>query len=154
MKKIVLDVQGQVTPDCSKSHISYKFPLQEPIGKLCVHLAYEPKNMEDVDKAKAIIMQSIDKYVELENRERIQAKWQSFLPLKNLLTLSIDDPERHRGAGHRHDPEQFLFLSESKASPGFVSGRIPPGMWEVTLSMHAVVTKSCRYMLQIWQEEE
>jgi hypothetical protein len=152
--KSILEVEGLVTPVSSKTHISYKFYLGQPGGKLWISFVYEPKNLEDRDLAKKMIIESIDKYTEADQRERVQSKWESFLPLKNLITVSVDDPEGHRGAGHRHDPEQLLFLSEDAASPGLLRGRILPGMWEVTLSIHAVITNSCRYKLQLHQEEE
>jgi hypothetical protein len=154
MKRSVLEVEGQVTPVCSKTHISYKFNLGQPGGKLWISFAYEPKHLEDRDQARTMIIESIDKYTEADQRERIQAKWETFLPLKNLITVSVDDPEGHRGAGHRHDPEQLLYLSEDAASPGLVRGRILPGMWVVTLSIHAIITNSCRYKLLLHQEEE
>ncbi|MFD0694683.1 hypothetical protein ACFQZT_11315 [Paenibacillus sp. GCM10027628] len=154
MRSMKIDVQGQVTPLCSKSHISYKFPVREPGGKLWISFAYAPKNLADREQSKALIEASIGKYTEPEQRDRLQAKWESFLPLKNLITISVDDPERHRGAGHRHDPEQLLLLSEPEASPGLVSGPMPSGMWEVTLSLHAIVMENCQYTLQIWHEEE
>lgn len=153
MKKLVLDVQGQVTPVCSKCHITYQFPVGERASKLTIHMAYEPKNMDDMEQAKAIIMESIGKYTEPEHLERVSAKWESFLPLKNLMTVSVDDPVSHRGAGHRHDPEQLLVITADEASPGFTMGPIPAGLWSVTLSMHAIVTDRCRYTLQVWEEE-
>lgn len=154
MNQLILDVQGIVHPNSSKTHISYRFHLGTQGGKLRIHFAYEPKNLEDQEQSKTMIFESINKYTEPNQRERIQAKWESFLPLKNLITVSVDDPERHRGAGHRHDPEQLLVISELEASPGFVSGKMLAGMWHVTLSLHAIVTESCRYTLQIHQEEE
>ncbi|SDN69737.1 hypothetical protein SAMN04487897_104120 [Paenibacillus sp. yr247] len=150
----ILNVQGIVQPNSSKTHISYRFHLAKPGGKLLIDFAYEPKNLEDREQAKTMIFTSINTYTEPNQRERIQAKWESFLPLKNLITVSVDDPKGHRGAGHRHDPEQLLFISELETSPGFVSGKIVEGMWHVTLSLHAIVTESCRYTLHIHQEEE
>ncbi|MCZ8516635.1 hypothetical protein O9H85_30475 [Paenibacillus filicis] len=82
MSRIILDVQGQVTPICSKSHISYKFHLGQPGGKLCISFAYGPKNLEDREQAHTMIFESIDKYTEPNQRERLQAKWESFLSLK------------------------------------------------------------------------
>ncbi|MBD0381406.1 hypothetical protein [Paenibacillus sedimenti] len=154
MKRLLLESQGQVTPVCSRSHITYKFHVPESGGMLWFSFAYGPKNLENLERSRDLIHESIDKYTEPDQRGRLQAKWESFIPLKNLITVSLDDPERHRGAGHRHDPEQLLFLSEDNASPGFVSGSIPSGMWEATLSLHAIVTDTCQYILQIWREEE
>jgi hypothetical protein len=154
MNQLILDVQGIVQPNSSKTHISYRFHLAKPGGKLWIYFAYEPKNLEDREQSRTMIFESIHTYTEPNQRERIQAKWESFLPLKNLITVSVDDPDGHRGAGHRHDPEQQLYISEQEASPGFVSGKIQEGMWHITLSLHAIVTESCRYTLQIHQEEE
>jgi hypothetical protein len=95
MKRIILEVEGQVTPLSSKTHISYNFYLGQPGGKLWISFAYEPKNLEDRELAKMMIFESIDKYTEADQRERLQAKWESYLPLKNLITVSVDDPEGH-----------------------------------------------------------
>ncbi|QGQ94737.1 hypothetical protein EHS13_07500 [Paenibacillus psychroresistens] len=150
---MLIDVKGQVTPVNSRSHITYSFDLRQPIGKLNIRFSYHPKRLEDPERSKEMILASIEKYSGLENSDLEQAKWESFLPLTNLITLSVDDPQGHRGAGHRHDPEQLIRLSEHQASPGFVSGPIIEGIWKVTLSLHGIVSELCSYELQIWQEE-
>ncbi|GGA44091.1 hypothetical protein [Paenibacillus physcomitrellae] len=153
MKTYLIDVQGQVTPCCSRSHIAYRFFLPRPGGKLCVDFAYGPKNLEDREKAKTLIEESVGLYVEEEFQEQAKARWESHLPLKNLITVSVDAPDGHRGAAHRHDPEQHLVISRDEASPGLEHGELFKGLWEVTLSVHAIVTDGCAYSLQIWQEE-
>ncbi|GEM_PF-485064 len=68
----------------------------------------------------------------------------------NLLTLSLDDAQgAYRGAAHRHDPAQELWLAPETASPGFVAGPLPAGRWTVTLTVHGLHTASCRYRIQI-----
>ncbi|MNC16287.1 hypothetical protein D3C76_151100 [compost metagenome] len=154
MRTVIVDVLGKVTPACSKSHISYRFFLTSTGGRLGIQFSYGPKQLEDLEKAKALIERSIYLYFEDEAIGQAKAHWKSYLPLNNLITVSVDGPDGHRGAAHRHDPEQFLYLSQNEASPGLVCGDIVEGVWEVTLSLHAVVTDSCEYSLQIWQEEE
>lgn len=151
---MVVDIKGQVTPVCSRSHITYQFQLEQSASKLCIRLAYTPKRLEDPERTREMILDSIDKYTAAGHREAVKSRWEKFLPLQNLITVSVDDPERHRGAGHRHDPVQELYLSKSGASPGLVSGRLPGGWWKVTLSLHAIVTERCDYELQIWEEGE
>ncbi|WP_219835596.1 hypothetical protein [Paenibacillus sp. R14(2021)] len=153
MKRLLLEAEGQIQPVCAKTHITYSFHLAESGGKLWIEFAYEPKNLEDRELAKTLIAAGIGSYTEDSQRDRLLANWESFLPLKNLITVSVDDPERHRGAGHRHDPEQLLFIGEGEASPGFVSDRLNEGLWRATLSLHAIVTPSCRYRLRIHHEE-
>jgi hypothetical protein len=154
MKSVLVEVQGKVTPGCSKSHIAYRFFVADGGGGLGIHFAYSPKNLEDREQARFLIEQGIDAYFEAGSVEQAKARWESHLPLKNLITVSVDDPNEHRGAAHRPDREQHLFLSSEAASPGLVQGDILPGMWAVTLSLHAIVTNYCDYTLQIWQEEE
>lgn len=151
---MLIDVKGQVTPVSTRSHITYSFDLRKPAGELKIRFSYHPKRLEDLERSKEIILEGLEKYTISASPKLDEAKWEAFVPLTNLITLSVDDPNGHRGAGHRHDPEQLLYLSEYGASPGFVSGRLIEGMWSVTLSLHGIVTDLCSYELQIWKEEE
>ncbi|MEC0171112.1 hypothetical protein [Paenibacillus graminis] len=154
MKTAILDARGRVTPASSKSHIIHRFFLTSAGGRLGIDFSYGPKQLEDLEKARTLIERSIDLYFEEEAMAQAKAHFKSYLPLNNLITVSVDSPHGHLGAAHRHDPEQFLHVSRHEASPGLVSGDIVAGMWEVTLSLHAIVTDYCEYSLQIWQEEE
>jgi hypothetical protein len=149
---MLIDARGQVTPVCSRSHITYSFDLHQSAGQLNVRFLYQPKRLEDLERSKVLILESLSKYTIPEYAESARANWQTYMPLTNLITLSVDDPERHRGAGHRHDQEQQLQLSQHQASPGFVSGPIIAGIWKVTLSLHSIVSEICSYELQIWAE--
>ncbi|MBO7746404.1 hypothetical protein I8J29_19510 [Paenibacillus sp. MWE-103] len=153
MTRLLLEAEGTAGFVCSKSHIAYAFQLDRPGGALRLDFAYEPKNLEDRERAKILIAEGVERYTEPAQRELVMGRWESFLPLKNLITLSVDDPSGHRGAGHRHDPEQRLFIGASDASPGFAAGELAAGLWRVTLSLHAIVTESCRYRLRIHHEE-
>jgi hypothetical protein len=149
---MLINAKGQVTPECAKSHITYSFDLRHPVDKINIHFVYYPKRLEDLEQSKKIIYESIEKYTLSEHVEALKEKWQNYMPLTNAITLSIDDPERHRGAVHRHEPEQLLQLSEHQASPGLVSGLLIEGMWKVTLSLHSIISEVCSYELQIWAE--
>jgi hypothetical protein len=151
---MLIDARGQVTPLCSRSHITYCFDLRQPVGELKIRFSYYPKRMEDIERSKAMILESIENYSNSEYPDLVRTKWETYMPVTNLITLSVDDPAGHRGAGHRHAPEQLLYVSEHRASPGFVSGPMIKGMWRVTLSLHGIVTDICSYELQIWLEEE
>ena len=149
--ELLLDVMGQVKPICSKSHISYWFELPEDTEKLYIDFAYSPKILEDRAKTKSLIETAIRKFISPELQVQYLEKWNSYLPLKNLLTISVDDPNQNRGAAHRHAPEQQLYIEELDASPGLVSGHLVPGQWRITISLHAVVTDICDYSLQVFK---
>lgn len=100
-----------------------------------------------------LIKRGIERYVEPDRQKLTLERAEQYLPLRNLITVSIDDSRGHRGACHRQDPVQELYLSERTASPGLTKGTIPEGTWTVTLSLHAIVTQRCAYRLKVWAAE-
>ena len=54
----------------------------------------------------------------------------AYLPVYNLVTLSLDDPAGYRGAAHRRATEQCHRLTAESASPGFLPGELRPGQWQ------------------------
>ncbi|MDQ6419405.1 hypothetical protein RB620_08175 [Paenibacillus sp. LHD-117] len=148
-----LNISGQVTPVCSRSHISYRFAVLRPTARLVVRFRYSPKELDSRDRSRNLIDESLERYTLPGQLEAAKGNWEAYLPLKNLLTLSVDDPQGHRGSAHRHDPQQLLHLAKAEASPGLEPGPIKPGMWAITVSLHAVVTETCDYELQVWGEE-
>ncbi|MEC0126975.1 hypothetical protein [Paenibacillus pabuli] len=150
----LLDLQGYASPEDSKTHIRIPFELDEGCGKLNLRLQYAPKTLENREKAIQLLKNSYDLYILPENREYAMENAGRHLPLKNLMTLSLDDARGYRGACHRQDELQELFVSEREASPGLMAGELVPGSWSVTLSLHSIVTDTCDYHLQIWTTEE
>lgn len=150
---MLFSAEGVVTPSCSKSHITYTLHLHHPVDELYIDFDYEPKTLEDEEKAKALIEQGLQSYILPEHLESYSNNWRSYLPLQNLLTLSFDDENGFRGAGHRHDPVQRLMIAEGEASPGLIPGQIPRGQLRVTISLHCVVSDQVRYRLRIEEGE-
>jgi len=150
MKTLVL-AEGILTPSCSKSHITYTFEIQNEVRRLNIDFSYNPKVLEDQAKAKQLICEGIYKYVEKSQCDGFISKWDSYLPVQNLLTVSVDCYNEFRGCVHRHPNEQHLFITENYASPGLIAGKLCPGQWKVTISVHAVVTDFCQYKLYIWE---
>jgi hypothetical protein len=150
----LLKAEGLVTPSCSKSHITYTLHLNRECRELHVEFAYEPKKLEDEAKAKELIYAGFEQYILEEHRKSFQDNWRDFLPLQNLLTLSFDDENGFRGAGHRHDPIQHLVISEEAASPGLVPGLLPRGQVRIMINLHSVVSEQCRYRIHVWEGGE
>lgn len=149
--KTLLQAEGTVTPSCSKSHITYTFHLHELCHKLHLEFSYEPKKLEDESHAQALIEEGFTRYI-LET-QRDSYSWRDFLPLQNLLTLSLDDENGFRGAGHRHDPVQHLTITADEASPGFIPGSFPKGQLKLMINLHCIVTEQCKYRLHVWEGE-
>jgi hypothetical protein len=150
----VLDLQGSLTPHDSKTHICMPFVVEPGCAKLHMRLQYGPKTLEDQDRSIEMLKESYDLYILPEHLEYAIANATHHLPLKNLITLSLDDTSRYRGACHRHDPIQELYISKMDASPGMMPGELPAGTWTIILSVHCIVTEECTYQMQIWTSEE
>lgn len=149
----LLFTEGILFPSDSKKHIRYPFEVKHGDLPLHIEFFYSPKRETDMENAKKLIIESLQKYT-LKNVDKINEIWESYLPLQNLLTLSLDDPQGFRGAGHRPPSCQEIILSEDQASDGFLMGKILKGKWLLTLSVHAVVTEECRFTIRIWEGDE
>lgn len=150
----LLDLQGYASPEDSKTHIRIPFELEEGYVKLNLRLQYTPKTLENRENALRLLKESYDLYILPEHREYAIANADRHLPLKNLITLSLDDARGYRGACHRQDEVQDLYVSDREASPGLIAGELVPGPWSVTLSLHCIVTDTCTYRLEVWTTEE
>ena len=145
---LLYEAKGTVYPASAQSHIAYRFMLNQPVERLHIDFTYDPKLLDDDGVAQKLITSAMQRYgYEQPNEE----SWRKYAPLQNLLTLSLDDPYRHRGQAHRMDPVQQHLLTEHEATPGFWPGTNPAGLWTVTLSLHAVVTEHCNYSIRIWK---
>ncbi len=149
MNTLIL-TEANLYPYCSRTHITYTFNLQKDSEQLNIDFEYYPKILKDPVKSKELIINGLNLYAD-KKRCLLTEKWEQFLPLKNLLTISIDDSDKFRGCAHRHSPKQNLVISHEKASPGFIPGMLKKGLWKVTISVHAVVTDNCHYKLHVWE---
>lgn len=148
MAKIILnETQTFFCPDDSRSNRYVFFTVPEGTEKLCITYSYSPKNLEDKEKSYELIRENILRDAP-EDIDRY-TDYGEFLPLKNLVTLSLDSPEEFRGAAHRHDKEQYHEIGEDFASPGFLRGKITPGRWRLSFNVHAVVTDICTCRIKI-----
>lgn len=151
---IYLEVAETLTPKESKQQVLYTFKVEEPIDQLIIYFNYTPKQLDDLALAKTIIKAALPQFMTIEQQKVIsEAYLEGFLPLKNLLTVSVDDPHAFRGSAHRQPPEQKLVLAMNSATPGFIPGPLHQGEWSIVISSHAVVTEECHYSLLVVGEE-
>lgn len=148
MDKIIFEqMQIQLCPDDSKSNRYIPFTVPEGIKKLFITYSYSPKTLEDKEKSCDLIRENILRDAP-EDIDRY-TDYNEFMPLKNLVTVSLDSPTEFRGAAHRHDEHQYHEIGESFASPGFLKGKICAGQWRLSLNIHAVVTDICTCRIKI-----
>ncbi|WP_199624609.1 hypothetical protein [Paenibacillus alkalitolerans] len=148
---LLFKASNELSACCRQSHTVHRFNVPTGAERLIVRFSYAPKRASDVPRGKRLIEAAVRKYEEPDDYERLLERY-TIDTLQNLLTVSIDDPAGFRGAAHRPSPEQTIVLGESGASPGFIAGTIRSGFWEVTVSVHEIVTSTCMYRLAVEAE--
>ena len=127
---VLFQTDGKVTESDNKTNINFSFEVPKGISELKISYEYSPKTLENEREAIDRVNACIEKFGDTEYTYEI------FMPLKNLLTLSVDENGKYRGAAHRHPNKQQHVLSENYASPGFKAGKIEAGKWNIVLSVH------------------
>ncbi len=148
MNKIILkETETYFRPDDEKSTRYIPFIVPEGVRKLCITYSYSPKILEDKEKSLELIKENLIRDAGEDFTE--YTDYGEFLPLKNLVTLSLFSPEGIRGAAHRQADKQYHEICEGFASPGFLKGGISAGQWSLRLNVHALVTDICTCKIKI-----
>ncbi|MEZ4864034.1 MAG: CehA/McbA family metallohydrolase [Caldilineaceae bacterium] len=69
--------------------------------------------------------------------------------VRNMLTLTLFDPDGFRGAGHRGGNTHIVEITPTTATPGYRAGRLPAGAWTVQIDTHMIMPGECRYELTV-----
>lgn len=151
--KLIYSLEKTLTTADDKTNIRCPFLLEQPLSRMEIHFSYSPKELADTEKARQLIEDGFEKYAPEPYRKGYKP-WQEYLPIVNLLTLSVDSPSGYVGAAHRQSPEQTHTLTAVSCSRGFVPVRLTSGEWAVTVNVHALVSDLCTFRLEVFGEEE
>lgn len=130
---LIFSAKGKITTDNDKTNLIHKFDVPDNIRSLKIDYSYSPKTLESREKAVEIVHACFQKY-----DEQIHGRASDHLPVKNLITLSVDENGKYRGAAHRQADTQTHILSEDFASYGFSKGKIESGEWDIVLNVHSI----------------
>lgn len=74
--------------------------------------------------------------------------------IRNMLTLTLFDPDGFRGAGHRGGDTHEVEITPTGATPGYFAGTLPAGEWTVQIDTHMILPGDpVTYTLDIATEE-
>ncbi|MCB0113051.1 MAG: CehA/McbA family metallohydrolase, partial [Caldilineaceae bacterium] len=73
---------------------------------------------------------------------------------RNMLTLTIFDPNGFRGAGHRGGQDHVVEIRPDGATPGYLPGPLPAGAWTAQIDSHMIGPDApCTYTISIDYEQ-
>lgn len=152
MQTTLLDVRQKLFPEQSKTNVLFSFTVPVPQDRLRIHFSYSPKRLDDMETAKVLIDEGVKRY-NPEAFEAVGYDWKDYLPLNNLLTLSADCNGVYRGCGHRQSPNQEIVIGPfPDVSDGFYPGPVEKGLWQIAISVHAVISAECDVILTVTGE--
>jgi len=142
---ILFEINSSITNKSMQSHIKHTFFVPIDTDAIYVDFSFDPPHQSNVNENKRL-MEEASFYYETKLPQN------SGEIIRNLLTLSIDDHDGFRGARHYHSPVQHVRISDSDSTPGFLNKRNPAGLWSITVSIHALVTESCKFQLRVYKK--
>nr|WP_309101478.1 CehA/McbA family metallohydrolase [Fredinandcohnia onubensis] len=121
----------KISQSAHQAHLVYRVYVPEGLSEIVVHFHYGPiLETKKETIRKAVVREGLSESVIQENTT-----------VRNLLTVSINDPKSFRGAHHFFSEEQMIKINTERATEGFISGMIHEGYWEFIISCHGVFSE-------------
>lgn len=139
-----------LTPQDSRSSFEIPFRLDRDAERLEISFSYEPKEFADRKESLRMVAACLDRSGnDRTGAEEVTPQPESFLPLSNLITLSLDREGQYIGCAHRHDPVQFHRIGLEGSSPGFLTVPVLAGLWRLVVSVHCILNPLCRMRVSV-----
>lgn len=135
---MLLSLKRKLYPCDSKRNLEFTFLLPPGCQRLMISFNYTPKVLDDLQESEMLIRSALAIYAP-ESLCGTHEEWQKYLPVVNLITLSLDAPNGYRGCAHRHDNQQYHVFTPTEAPLGFNVGDLTVGTWHIVVNCHAVV---------------
>lgn len=141
----IIDKEMILTPANHQKHIKIPFVLTKAYESLHAQFSFSPQRV-DREKALVIISQVLPDYF---GAEQLKAKPEDFLPLENLLTISVSHCDEYVGSRHHKATEQEVYISAEGSSAGYLPHAVKPGDWEVQIHPHCLLSDQVLVRLTI-----
>lgn len=127
------------------------FAFDVPVGarQVQIELHFDPAGETEVKRCREPILRAMDTYYAGNIPISEEQNWADYLPLKNLITLSLDWNSTYLGNAHRWDNRQIHTFSDTQTPRGFHLPDELHGTWSGMLHVHEVVSAECCVELKI-----
>ena len=139
----LLEEKYEWTPCDSQTDESFCFCVPDNIQQIRIRFEFSPGKEEDPAPCLPPIQEALNRYYDSYPREMQPMNEDSFMPIKNLITISLDKDGVYLGNAHRWAPQQEHLISAQKASLGFVSPEEMAGKWHGMLHLHEILSETC-----------
>ncbi|XJS10722.1 hypothetical protein ACF3NG_00160 [Aerococcaceae bacterium WGS1372] len=122
----------------TQSNIKLPFIVKDNHTSMTIYFTYSPDKSCDYI-AREQVRVALDKY-KLPDATAEDLRVKNYLPVDNLITLSLSKNGQYLGGHHNKSNEQEIILSEQATSHGFWPVKIEPANWELQLNCHCIAS--------------
>ncbi len=147
--KVLLERSYAWTPEDAQRDIPFAFCCPSDITELRISFSYAPSLETEEERCRPQVEKALRRYYDCYPHTLQPMDANRFLPVKNLITLSLDKDGVYLGNAHRWDPKQEHILNIEWASRGFVPPKQMAGDWTGMLHLHEIISPCCEAQLKI-----
>lgn len=145
----LLEQAYQWSSQDTSSDIVFSFQCPAEVEELVVSFTYSPGEEATREICLPAVQAAVTRYYGGYPQEIEPMTAEQFLPVKNLITLSLAREGIYLGNAHRWAPEQEHVISCRYASSGFCCPVSMAGAWTGMLHLHEVLSPVCKGHLRI-----
>lgn len=139
-------------PDDTASDIPFGFRTPQGTSSVTITLDFAPDREQDAAVCRKPILDALRLYDPQVPESFLEEHWQDYLPVKNLITISLEHEGSYLGNAHRWDCQQSHFFTALQTARGFCKPQSLCGEWKGMLHIHEVISPKCRAVLKIiWE---
>lgn len=150
---ILLQHTQILTPSDTATDIPFVFTVPDQARVVMIRLTFDPPHESRHTVCHLPVMQAINEYYVGDRSAFSEDEWVNYLPIKNLITLSLDHGARYLGNAHRWDSDQAHIFTETQTPRGFLKPELLQGRWSGMLHIHEVISPQCRVVLEVKSED-
>ncbi len=143
----LLDKEYRLSPKDSETNLYIPFELSSDYNRLQIYFIYYPKYLSRQDSI-GMAETCLHEYVP-ETETEILKNLENFLPVGNLVTLSLDYEGSYVGAHHCQEAEQNIIISKQESTRGFLKQEVLKGSWVIQMNMHCIVSDSVTLKIKV-----
>lgn len=145
----LLEQAYQWSSQDTSSDVVFSFQCPAEVEELVVSFTYSPGEEATREICLPAVQAAVTRYYGGYPQEIEPMTAEQFLPVKNLITLSLAREGGYLGNAHRWAPEQEHVISCRYASGGFCCPVSMAGAWTGMLHLHEVLSPVCKGHLRI-----
>lgn len=133
----------QWTSQDSQTDVSFCFHVPEGLEQIRIRFTFSPGTESNPEICLPEIEGAMNRYYDSYPRDLQPMNKESFLPVKNLITISLDKDGMYLGNAHRWATTQEHLISVNQVSRGFLPPEKMEGEWHGMLHLHEILSEKC-----------